>query len=85
MTIVTVERMIILPTALPPQRRSWAVSRLNNVRCNGSTVNPIPRLRYCYILLSCCPEQGPDLHQPSAAFDWEGWIDSAIRAAAVRF
>ena len=31
-------------------------------------MNPIPRLRYCCILLSCCPEQGPDLYQPSASF-----------------
>ena len=33
-----------------------------------SAMDPIPRLRHGRILLSCCPEQGPDLRQTSASF-----------------
>ena len=50
-----------VPTSLTLWGRSRAVSRLD-CACNyGSAVNPISRRRYYCILLSCCPEQGPDL------------------------
>ena len=59
--------VVPVPTSLTLRGRSWAVGQLNRIRHYGSTVNPIPRLRHCCVLLSCCPEQGPDLHQPSAS------------------
>ena len=87
--IISVESVAILisPILAPfvPRRRSGAVSRLNRIRSDGSTVNSIARLRHGRILISCCPEQIPDLQQTSAASDCEGWMDSAIRAAAAKF
>ena len=67
MMIIAVEWMIILSTAFMLRGRSWAVGQLNCVHYNGSAVNPIPRLRHYSVLLPRCPEQGPDLHQPSAS------------------
>ena len=43
--IITIESVIILVTStftsLAPQRRSWAMSRLDSIRSDGSTVNPV--------------------------------------------
>ena len=76
MSIITIESVIILlipsvlimpvSTSLTPRRRSWAVSRLDYIHCNGSTVDPVLRLRNSGILVSRCPEQRSDLQQASA-------------------
>ena len=76
MPIISVESVAILisPILAPftPRRRSGAVSRLNRIRSDGSTVNSVARLRHGRILISCCPEQIPDLHQASASFRLRG-------------
>ena len=66
--------ILILPILAPftPRRRSGAVSRLNRIRSDGSTVNSVARLRHGRILITCCPEQIPDLHQASASFRLRG-------------
>ena len=76
-SIITIESVIILlipsvlitpvSTSLTPWRRSWAVSRLDCIRCNGSTMDPVPRLRNSGILVSRCPEQRSNLQQASAS------------------
>ena len=77
MMIVAVEVTIILlmvsvlivplSTSLTPRGRSRAVSRLDCIYCNGSIVDPIPRLRNSGILVSRRPEQRSDLQQAPAS------------------
>ena len=46
--IITIKSVIILVTptftSLAPRRRSWAMSQLNCIHSDGSTVNPVARL-----------------------------------------
>ena len=74
--IILVESVAILISSIlapfTPRRRSGTVSRLNRIRSDGSTVNSVARLRHGRILVSCCPEQIPDLHQASASFRLRG-------------
>ena len=69
--VITIKSIIIVVppafTSHAPWRRPWTVSRLNSIRSDGSTVNPVVRLRYNRILISCRPEQISDLHQASSS------------------
>ena len=71
MSIVAIDSVIILlivlvlimsvTTSLMPRGRPRAVSRLDCICCNGSTVDPIPRLGNSGILVSRHLEQRSDL------------------------
>ena len=67
--ILLIPSVLIMPvtTSLTPRGRSRAVSRLDCICCNGSTVDPIPRLRNSGILVSRRPEQRSDLQQAPAS------------------
>ena len=59
--------IMLVTTSLTPRGRSRAVSRLDCICCNGSTADPIPRLRNSGILVSRRPEQRPGLQQAPAS------------------
>ena len=61
--ILLIPSVLIMPvaTSLTPRGRPRAVSRLDCICCNGSTVDPIPRLGNSGILVSRHLEQRSDL------------------------
>ena len=46
--VITIKSIVIMVplafTSYAPQRRPWTVSRLNSIRSDGSTVNPVARM-----------------------------------------